>query len=165
VIGLTADKLLLIAVLVAILFGPERLPHLAERLGSTVRAFRHHLTSTEQRMRDELGVDIDVDDWKKLDPRRYDPRAIIGRALAPDAVSATTTVAGDHAAEAVVDDRSPRTQRVPTNSAAAPEHDTPTAEPAIRPVFRRRSDGHLELVSSSPAAEEAETEIAVPVAS
>lgn len=162
-IGLTADKLLLIAVLVAILFGPERLPHLAERLGSTVRAFRHHLTSTEQRMRDELGVDIDVDDWKKLDPRRYDPRTIIERALSPDSVSATTTVAGDHAAEAVVDDRSLRTERVPTKSAASPERDTSTAEP--RPVFRRRSDGHLELVSSSPSAEEAETEIAVPVAS
>ncbi len=32
-------------------------------------------------MREELGPDFDDMDWKKLDPRQYDPRRIIREAL------------------------------------------------------------------------------------
>jgi sec-independent protein translocase protein TatB len=37
-------------------------------------------------MRDELGPDYDDVDWKKLDPRQYDPRRIIREALTESAV-------------------------------------------------------------------------------
>jgi sec-independent protein translocase protein TatB len=39
------------------------------------------LDDANQRMRDELGEDFDVDEWRKLDPRQYDPRRIIRDAL------------------------------------------------------------------------------------
>lgn len=156
-IGLTADKLLLIAVLVAFLFGPERLPHLAERFGSTIRTFRRHLTNTEQRMRDELGGDIDVNGWKKLDPRQYDPRTIIRDALTADTAAVPTTPITDQEAVAVPDDAD-------RGAAGFPEQES-SADSETMPVFRRRSDGHLELVPASAAAKKTETEVAISVAS
>ena len=161
-IGLTADKLLLIAVLVAFLFGPERLPHLAERLGSAVHAFRGHLTSTQQRVREELGADIDVTDWKKLDPRQYDPRTIIRDALAGDPPAVTTTLNTDGESVAVLDDLPAEAEQGAMQSADVSSGRDPLAEPQAGPTFRRRSDGHLELVPASAAAGKPETEHEAP---
>jgi sec-independent protein translocase protein TatB len=38
-------------------------------------------SGAKDRMRDEMGPDFDEIDWKKLDPRQYDPRRIIREAL------------------------------------------------------------------------------------
>ena len=38
-------------------------------------------------MRDEMGPDFDDVDWKKLDPRQYDPRRIIREALDEEVLS------------------------------------------------------------------------------
>lgn len=162
-IGLTADKLLLIAVLVAFLFGPERLPHLAQRLGSTIRTFRGHLMSSEQRMRDDLGGGIDVSDWKKLDPRQYDPRAIIRDALTTDSLPSN----------ALATDREDAT--VLANGSDRGQHDTvhgedelppdPSAERETKPMFRRRSDGHLELLPVSAPVTDLENKAHIPVGS
>jgi sec-independent protein translocase protein TatB len=160
VIGLTADKLLLIAVLVAFLFGPERLPHLAERLGSAVRTFRGHLTSTEQRMRDELRGDIDVNDWKKLDPRQYDPRTIIRDAFTTD-TSPAAAMASDRGTAAVLDGSSDRGQQDAPHGEDDLRPD-PSAEPEMKQVFRRRSDGHVQLVTASAPAEESGSAAGVP---
>jgi sec-independent protein translocase protein TatB len=75
------EKLLVIGLLAMFLLGPERLPEYAARLGRLVRATRRMLDDANQRMRDELGEDFDVDEWRKLDPRQYDPRRIIRDAL------------------------------------------------------------------------------------
>ena len=40
------------------------------------------------RMREEMGPDFNDVDWKKLDPRQYDPRRIIREALLEDDSSA-----------------------------------------------------------------------------
>ena len=81
-IGLTADKLVLVALLVGFLFGPERLPQLAAQLGALVRTLRGHADAAAQRVRAELGPELDEIEWKKLDPRQYDPRQIVRTALA-----------------------------------------------------------------------------------
>ena len=49
-------------------------------------------SGAQGRMRDELGPDFDDMDWKKLDPRQYDPRRIIREALQEQSV---TPVADD----------------------------------------------------------------------
>lgn len=164
-IGLTADKLLLIAVLVAFLFGPERLPHLAQRLGSAIRTFSRHLANTEQRMRDELGGDIDVKDGKKLDPRQYDPRTIIRDALAADTAAVPATEITDQEAMTALDGRSADAEHDPAQSPVESQGHDSSATSETRPVFRRRSDGHLELVPASAAAKKTETEVAISVAS
>jgi sec-independent protein translocase protein TatB len=75
------EKLMVIGLLAMFLLGPERLPEYAARLGRLVRTGRRMLDDANQRMRDELGEDFDVDEWRKLDPRQYDPRRIIRDAL------------------------------------------------------------------------------------
>lgn len=79
--GLTFDKLLIIAIIAVFLLGPERLPYYASQLARLVRRLRDMANGAKERMRDEMGPDFDDIDWKKLDPRQYDPRRIIRDAL------------------------------------------------------------------------------------
>jgi sec-independent protein translocase protein TatB len=81
VIGLTFDKLLIILVIAGLLIGPQRLPVVAMSLGRFARHVRKLTAVARERVRDELGEDFDTVDWKKLDPRQYDPRRIIRDAL------------------------------------------------------------------------------------
>ena len=74
-------KLLFIAVLALFLVGPEKLPDYAARLARFVRAARRMLDDAKDRVREELGPDFDEEEWRKLDPRQYDPRRIIRDAL------------------------------------------------------------------------------------
>ncbi|MEO7146693.1 MAG: Sec-independent protein translocase TatB [Terrimesophilobacter sp.] len=85
--GLTFEKLLLIGVLAVFLLGPERLPHYASQLAKGVKSLKRMADGAKDRMRDEMGPDFDDVDWKKLDPRQYDPRRIIREALVEDVVS------------------------------------------------------------------------------
>ena len=79
--GLTFDKLLIIAVIAVFLIGPERLPGYAAQLARLVRSLRTMADGAKDRMREEMGPEFDEVDWKKLDPRQYDPRRIIREAL------------------------------------------------------------------------------------
>jgi sec-independent protein translocase protein TatB len=94
--GLTFDKLIIIAVIAVFLIGPDRLPGYAAQLARLVRSVRAMADGAKDRMREEMGPEFDEVDWKKLDPRQYDPRRIIREALlddlpAPAAASAATT--------------------------------------------------------------------------
>ena len=79
--GLTIDKFLVILVIAVFLLGPERIPHYAAQLGRLVRSVRDMADGAKERLREEMGPDFDDVDWKKLDPRQYDPRRIIREAL------------------------------------------------------------------------------------
>ena len=79
--GLTIEKLLVIGVIALFLIGPDRLPAYSAQFGRLVRQLRDIASGAKDRMRDELGPDFDDMDWKKLDPRQYDPRRIIREAL------------------------------------------------------------------------------------
>lgn len=97
--GLTIDKLLLLSLIAVFLLGPERLPHYAAELARLVRTVRNMADGAKDRMREEMGSDFDDVDWKKLDPRQYDPRRIIR--------------------EALVDEPQPEPMRAPVESAYA----------------------------------------------
>jgi sec-independent protein translocase protein TatB len=87
--GFSFDKLLVIAAIAVMLIGPTRLPGYAEKLGQFVRNLRGYADSARDRMRDEVGAEVfDEIDWKKLDPRQYDPRRIIRDALSVDDIIA-----------------------------------------------------------------------------
>jgi sec-independent protein translocase protein TatB len=75
------EKLLLIGVIALFLIGPDRLPGYSAQFGRLIRRLRDMASGAKDRMRDELGPDYDDLDWKKLDPRQYDPRRIIREAL------------------------------------------------------------------------------------
>ncbi len=89
--GLTFDKLIIIAVIAVFLIGPDRLPGYAAQLARLVRSLRAIADGAKDRMREEMGPEFDEVDWKKLDPRQYDPRRIIREALLEDPAPATAT--------------------------------------------------------------------------
>ena len=79
--GFTFDKLLIVSVIAAFLIGPSRLPRLAEQAASLIRRLRDLSDGAKSRMREELGDELADIEWKRLDPRQYDPRRIIMDAL------------------------------------------------------------------------------------
>lgn len=101
VFGLTIEKLLVIAVIAAFLIGPERLPRYAEALARFTNRSREFLRGARSRVKEEMGPEFDEVDWRKLDPRQYDPRRIIREALLDDPPTATVRAAGAAAAVAV----------------------------------------------------------------
>lgn len=86
--GLTFDKLLIIAIIAVFLIGPDRLPGYAAQLARLVKSLRGMADGAKERMREEMGPEFDEVDWKKLDPRQYDPRRIIREALVDEVVPA-----------------------------------------------------------------------------
>ena len=78
------DKVVIIGVIAVFLLGPERLPGYAQKLGALVRNLRQMANGAKDRMREEMGPEFDDVDWRKLDPRQYDPRRIIREALLED---------------------------------------------------------------------------------
>lgn len=75
--SLTFDKLIIIGIIVMLIFGPEKLPGLAEQLAHLIRRLKSWSNDMKDRAEDELGDDFSIDDWRKLDPRQYDPRRIV----------------------------------------------------------------------------------------
>lgn len=96
--GLTIEKLLVIGVIAAFLIGPERLPRYAETLARVTNRARDFLRGAKSRVQEEMGPEFDDVDWRKLDPRQYDPRRIIREALLDDPPTATVRAAGVAAA-------------------------------------------------------------------
>ena len=90
---MTIEKLLLIGVIIVFLVGPDRLPAYSAKLARFVRSLRDMANGAKERMRDELGPDFDEMEWKKLDPRQYDPRRIIREALVEETPTDVTSAA------------------------------------------------------------------------
>ena len=90
--GLSGEKLLLIGLIAIFVLGPERLPTYAQRFAQWIKKARVWLDGAQDRAKQELGDDFQDVDWKKMDPRQYDPRRIIRDALQEPATTATTSV-------------------------------------------------------------------------
>jgi sec-independent protein translocase protein TatB len=103
--GLTFDKLLIIAIIAVFLIGPDRLPGYAAQLARLVKSLRGMADGAKERMREEMGPEFDEVDWKKLDPRQYDPRRIIREALVDEAVPAVKPVTAPEYKESAYDQR------------------------------------------------------------
>lgn len=123
-LGLTFDKLLLIGVVAMLIIGPERLPKAAEAFAKFVRRAGEYLRDTRSKMRDELGPEIDDVDWRKLDPRQYDPRRIIRDALFE---------------EPSFNDATPATSPQKAPAAATTVDQPRTSSPFARSAFSRTS--------------------------
>ena len=82
--GINTPELVLIAIVAVLVIGPARLPGYVEKLKNLIREVRRMASGARETIREEAGVDIDDIDWKKLDPRQYDPRRIIREALIDD---------------------------------------------------------------------------------
>lgn len=79
--GFSFEKLIVIGVIAALIIGPSRLPAYAASFAAFVARLRRLADTATDRIRDEMGPEFDEVEWKKLDPRQYDPRRIIRTAL------------------------------------------------------------------------------------
>lgn len=77
-------ELVIIAVIAAVLIGPERLPQYAAKLRSWIRELRQLAEGAKSQLREQIGPEFDDVDWKAYDPRQYDPRRIVREALLED---------------------------------------------------------------------------------
>lgn len=98
--GLTFDKLLIILVIALFLIGPDRLPGYAAQLARLAKTLRGFANGARDRMREEMGPEFDEVDWRKLDPRQYDPRRIIREALLDEVVPPSKPVSSNGPAPA-----------------------------------------------------------------
>ena len=82
--GINGAEFLVIAVVALLVIGPERLPKYAAQLGRMVREARRMASGAREQVRAEMGPEFDDVDWRKLDPRQFDPRRIVREALLED---------------------------------------------------------------------------------
>jgi len=94
----TIEKLLVLAVIAALIVGPERLPRYAETMARWTKQAREYMRTAKTRVKEEMGEDFEDVDWRTLDPRQYDPRRIIREALLDDAPVPTVRAAAAGAA-------------------------------------------------------------------
>lgn len=136
--GLTFEKLLLIGLIAVLIIGPERLPRAAEAFASIVRKAGEYIRDTKSRVREEMGPELDDVDWRKLDPRQYDPRRIIRDALLEEPEPATP-------AQATANDR----------GAGGPAHRAADLQRREPPAVRHRGDLSRRFRRSGSAASSA----------
>lgn len=82
--GLSGEKIVILAVIAALVLGPERLPGYAKQLAKWAKSLRRFAEGAKDQLQEELGEGYEDLDWRKLDPRQYDPRRIIREALLED---------------------------------------------------------------------------------
>ena len=80
--GISGNEFIVLLAVAAVVLGPERLPQYVQQLTRLVRELRRMAQGASEQVRAELGPEFDEVDWRKLDPRQYDPRRIVREALA-----------------------------------------------------------------------------------
>lgn len=133
-IGINGYELLVLAILAVAVLGPERLPEYASQLARLIRELKRMATGARDQLREEVGPEIDQVDWRKLDPRQYDPRRIIKEALLDDFEDAVKP------ASARPSPARPAAGTAGTPDAASPAPQPSAAQPpAVTPLVRLES--------------------------
>ena len=76
--------MIVLLLLALFLIGPERVPEYAQKLKELVKAGKRYATGATDGLKETLGPEFADVDWRKLDPRQYDPRTIVRQALLED---------------------------------------------------------------------------------
>ncbi|MCC5782841.1 Sec-independent protein translocase TatB [Kocuria sp. CCUG 69068] len=82
--GINGVEAIVLVLVVLFLVGPERLPEYAQKLKDLVKAAKRYATGATEDFKETLGPEIAEVDWRKFDPRQYDPRTIVRQALLED---------------------------------------------------------------------------------
>ncbi|KAA9395540.1 Sec-independent protein translocase TatB [Kocuria coralli] len=80
--GISGAEAIVLIVVALLVIGPERLPEYAQKLKDLVKTVRRYASGAKDDLRETLGPEVSDVDWRKLDPRQYDPRTIVREALA-----------------------------------------------------------------------------------
>jgi sec-independent protein translocase protein TatB len=115
-IDISVEKVALLLIIAVLVLGPSKLPGYAAKLGRLIRELRRMASGAQEKIRQELGPEFDDIDWRKMDPRQYDPRRIIREALSEE-----------------------ETLPEPVNSIQAPSPASPPTRPAVRLAAGQRA--------------------------
>jgi sec-independent protein translocase protein TatB len=118
VFGLSGEKLIILVIIAAFVLGPERLPQYAKQLANLIKSVRRMAEGAKDQLSNELGPEYQDLDWKKLDPRQYDPRRIIREALVEDLNLKAATGTGLNQAKATPSQRLLAGEHAPFDSEA-----------------------------------------------
>ncbi|GGG64625.1 hypothetical protein GCM10011374_30370 [Kocuria dechangensis] len=80
--GINGGEMIVLLLLALFIIGPERLPGYADQLKDLVKAAKRYASGAKTELKETFGPEIDDVDWRKYDPRQYDPRTIVREALA-----------------------------------------------------------------------------------
>ncbi|MCC3273941.1 Sec-independent protein translocase TatB [Arthrobacter zhangbolii] len=129
-VGINGYEFIILAIIAVVILGPERLPEYASQLARLVREVRRMATGAREQLREEVGPEIDQVDWRKMDPRQYDPRRIIKEALLDDFDDTAKPAAARPAAPA------PAGPGAAPSLAKAPAAPAASRPPAVKPLER-----------------------------
>jgi sec-independent protein translocase protein TatB len=119
VFDLSVTKLLVLAVIALVVFGPKELPKIAAQAGRALRDLRRIAEGAKQDLREGLGPEFEDFDFDDLNPRRFVQKHLLdepGTTTTPANMSNAGTVAaangangsngsnGSHGARATLED-------------------------------------------------------------
>lgn len=82
--GISGLEFIVLAVLVFVVIGPERMPEYAQQLKDFIKWVRRMAFDAKDDLKETLGPDLGDINWRQYDPRQYDPRVIVREAFAED---------------------------------------------------------------------------------
>lgn len=89
--GINGAEFLVLGILAVVILGPDKLPEYTRKLAEFIKGIRNYASTAKERFQEEMGDEVKDVDWRKLDPRQYDPRKIIRDALFEDDAPANAT--------------------------------------------------------------------------
>jgi sec-independent protein translocase protein TatB len=137
VFDLSITKLLFLAVIALVIFGPNELPRIARQAGRALRDLRQIAEGAKADLREGLGPEFQDFDFEDLNPRRFVQKHLFDDAAATEgagdpAVGAMAAVTG-----ATSDDATSASVATVPNGKASLDNDAPAPEEAVddRPPF------------------------------
>src|SRR5690625_7628520 len=82
IFGINGGELIVLIVLALLLLGPEKIPQYLRTLREWNHKARVLAEGAKEQFKEETCTDFDDVDWKKYDPRQYEPRRVSREALA-----------------------------------------------------------------------------------
>lgn len=80
-IGINGGEFIVLILIALLVLGPERLPEYTRKFTDWLRSMKVMAEGAKEQFKEETGRDFDEIEWRKYDPRQYDPRRMIREAL------------------------------------------------------------------------------------
>lgn len=108
---LSVTKLLVLAVIALVVFGPKELPKIASQAGRALRDLRRIAEGAKQDLREGLGPEFEDFDFDDLNPRRFVQKHLLDEPVTTQAnvsnagtVAAANGASGSNGARATLED-------------------------------------------------------------
>lgn len=98
-IGINGGEFIVLILIALLILGPERLPMYTRKFADWLRSMKVMAEGAKEQFKEETGRDFDEIEWRKYDPRQYDPRRMIREALREPVDSTRTTARNGVTAE------------------------------------------------------------------